>query len=77
MLERCVLITWTLDFGKLSGCWILVVGTLEFGYLDVGFFWWMLHFGCVGNGFWLCGRWILIAWTLDFGCLDGCWISVV
>ena len=30
----------------------------------------MLDFGCLDDGFWLCGCLILVVWTLDFGCGD-------
>ena len=75
---------WGVDlkfFYNICACGDLVVWTLGFDCLDVGFWlygrWiligWMLDFGCLGVGFWLCGDWTLGVRTLDFGCVDvGC-----
>ena len=50
---------------------------------------WTLDYGCVDDGFWLCGRWVWLCgrwnlvWTLNFGWvyarfwLCGRWILVV
>ena len=36
----------------------------------------MLDFGCLDVGFWLCGRWILVLWALDYGYMDvGFWLG--
>ena len=31
---------------------------------------WTVDFGCMDVGFWLIGRWNLVEWTLNFGCMD-------
>ena len=52
---RLALVDWTLDFGSVE-IWVLVVWTLYFGWVNVGF--------------WLFGRWILVVLILVLGCLD-------
>ena len=47
----------------LGECRILIVWTLDFSCVDVGF-------DLVNVGIWLCGRWILVAWMFDFSCMD-------
>ena len=63
----------------LYGRWLSVWCMLHFGCLVM----WTLDFGCIDVGFWVDGCWILVVWTMYFGCMfvgfwfDGCWILVV
>ena len=60
----------------LGGCWILVVWTLDFDYIDLkNLVVWTFDIGCLDVGYWLIGRWILVRLTLDIGCMDiGFWL---